>query len=131
MNQYEPISCRWWLVNLFTLAGFAIGIAGIYFQSNERVAAVMLFASLTIDGLDGKVARYLGVVSELGSNLDWHADVALAHIAVWRFNGELAPYASAFLVLAQSISRTSGTRVSGRTVVFVMSILMLMRRIWP
>lgn len=66
--------------NAITLAGYALGLW--WSVGGPTWAAV---ASILADELDGRLARAMNVTSELGSNLDWAADVALVPMTLLRF----------------------------------------------
>jgi CDP-diacylglycerol--serine O-phosphatidyltransferase len=65
------------LVNAFTLASLSLGLLAIFLamQSEIRFAAVCLVACVTFDGLDGALARRLGVSSPFGAQMDSLADM--------------------------------------------------------
>ena len=68
-----------WLPNAFTVIGFAIGVAGAALYPTS-IGLALLALSLSLDVLDGTIARALGATSELGALLDWWADVALGNL---------------------------------------------------
>ena len=57
--------------NLFTSANLAFGVLGITFSAtgNTFYAAICVLLSLVADGLDGRVARALGVAGPMGLSL--------------------------------------------------------------
>ena len=63
--------------NLFTSANLAFGVLGITFSAtgNTFYAAICVLLSLVADGLDGRVARALGVAGPMGRELDSLSDV--------------------------------------------------------
>jgi CDP-diacylglycerol--serine O-phosphatidyltransferase len=65
------------LVNACTLASLAMGLLAIFLamQGEVRVAAACLIACVTFDGLDGALARRLGVASPFGAQMDSLADM--------------------------------------------------------
>ncbi|HEY8343492.1 MAG TPA: CDP-diacylglycerol--serine O-phosphatidyltransferase [Calditerricola sp.] len=65
------------LPNLFTVANLFLGIISIVlaFQGQPEHAAVLVIVGMLLDGLDGRVARKLGVQSEFGKELDSLSDV--------------------------------------------------------
>ena len=93
-----------------TLAGLLCGLLGLYLMN-----PILLAMSLLADVLDGCLARWLDVVTEWGGELDWHADVGLAAIALWLVN----PWAMPLLVILQACACIARKRVSGRTAVFL------------
>jgi CDP-diacylglycerol--serine O-phosphatidyltransferase len=65
------------LVNACTLASLALGLLAIFLamQGEMRFAAVCLVACVAFDGLDGALARKLGVSSPFGAQMDSLADM--------------------------------------------------------
>ena len=63
--------------NLFTSANLAFGVIGITLAAsgNTFCAAICVLLSLVADGLDGRVARALGVAGPMGRELDSLSDV--------------------------------------------------------
>ncbi len=74
---------REWIPNLITMSSMASGFISLIFTLNsqfELAALAILFAGL-LDGLDGRVARLLGVTSPMGAELDSLADVVSFGVA--------------------------------------------------
>jgi CDP-diacylglycerol--serine O-phosphatidyltransferase len=65
------------LVNACTLSSLGLGLLAIFLamQSDVRLAAVCLVACVAFDGLDGALARRLGVASPFGAQMDSLADM--------------------------------------------------------
>lgn len=65
------------LVNSCTLASLALGLMAIFLAMHDdvRLAAVCLVACVAFDGLDGALARKLGVSSPFGAQMDSLADM--------------------------------------------------------
>ena len=65
------------LVNACTLASLALGLTAIFLamQGDVRLAAACLVACVGFDGLDGALARRLGVSSPFGAQMDSLADM--------------------------------------------------------
>ncbi|RKN44541.1 CDP-alcohol phosphatidyltransferase family protein [Micromonospora endolithica] len=65
------------LVNACTLASLMLGMLAIFLamQGEARVAALCLIACVAFDGLDGALARRLGVASPFGAQMDSLADM--------------------------------------------------------
>jgi CDP-diacylglycerol--serine O-phosphatidyltransferase len=65
------------LVNACTLASLSLGILAILLamRGEVRLAAVCLVACVVFDGLDGVLARRLGVTSPFGAQMDSLADM--------------------------------------------------------
>jgi CDP-diacylglycerol--serine O-phosphatidyltransferase len=74
---------RFALVNGCTLASLMLGMSAIFLslRGDHRAAAMCLVGSVTCDGLDGALARRLGVVSPFGAQLDSLADMCSFGIA--------------------------------------------------
>jgi CDP-diacylglycerol--serine O-phosphatidyltransferase len=68
---------RFALVNSCTLASLGLGLLAIFLamQSDVRWAAGCLVACVAFDGLDGALARKLGVASPFGAQMDSLADM--------------------------------------------------------
>ncbi|GAA0533939.1 hypothetical protein GCM10010172_13670 [Paractinoplanes ferrugineus] len=68
---------RFALVNSCTLASLALGLLAIFLamQGDIRPAAACLVACVAFDGLDGALARKLGVSSPFGAQMDSLADM--------------------------------------------------------
>ncbi|GAB3953523.1 CDP-alcohol phosphatidyltransferase family protein [Micromonospora vulcania] len=65
------------LVNACTLASLMLGMLAIFLamQGDVRTAALCLIACVGFDGLDGALARRLGVASPFGAQMDSLADM--------------------------------------------------------
>ncbi|NYH43363.1 CDP-diacylglycerol--serine O-phosphatidyltransferase [Micromonospora jinlongensis] len=65
------------LVNACTLASLMLGMLAIFLamQGEVRIAALCLIACVAFDGLDGALARRLGVASPFGAQMDSLADM--------------------------------------------------------
>ncbi|MFC4018169.1 CDP-alcohol phosphatidyltransferase family protein [Micromonospora sp. GCM10011542] len=65
------------LVNACTLASLMLGMLAIFLamQNDVRTAALCLIACVGFDGLDGALARRLGVASPFGAQMDSLADM--------------------------------------------------------
>jgi CDP-diacylglycerol--serine O-phosphatidyltransferase len=65
------------LVNACTLASLSLGLLAIFLamQAETRYAAACLVACVVFDGLDGALARKLGVSSPFGAQMDSLADM--------------------------------------------------------
>ncbi len=88
------------LVNACTLSSLLLGVTAILLamQGEVRAAATCLIACVTFDGLDGALARRLGVASPFGAQMDSLADMCSFGIAA-----PVVVYAS----LAGSVSQAS------------------------
>ncbi len=74
---------REWIPNLLTLGSLASGFVSLLLTLNsqfDQAALAILFAGM-LDGLDGRVARLLGVTSPMGVELDSLADVVSFGVA--------------------------------------------------
>ncbi|MBM0235337.1 CDP-alcohol phosphatidyltransferase family protein [Micromonospora sp. STR1_7] len=65
------------VVNACTLASLMLGMLAIFLamQGQVRIAALCLIACVVFDGLDGALARRLGVASPFGAQMDSLADM--------------------------------------------------------
>ncbi len=68
---------RFAVVNACTLASLGLGLTAIFLAMNGtiRPAAICLVACVAFDGLDGALARKLGVASPFGAQMDSLADM--------------------------------------------------------
>jgi CDP-diacylglycerol--serine O-phosphatidyltransferase len=69
---------RFALVNGCTVGSIVLGLSAIFLavsHGDVRVAAVCLIACVVFDGLDGALARKLGVASPFGAQMDSLADM--------------------------------------------------------
>jgi CDP-diacylglycerol--serine O-phosphatidyltransferase len=71
------------LVNACTLASLMLGMSAIFLsmRAELRLAALCLVGCVVFDGLDGALARRLGVVSPFGAQMDSMADMCSFGIA--------------------------------------------------
>ncbi|HET6533040.1 MAG TPA: CDP-alcohol phosphatidyltransferase family protein, partial [Actinoplanes sp.] len=71
------------LVNACTLASLGLGLTAIFLamHGDVRVAAACLVACVAFDGLDGALARRLGVSSPFGAQMDSLADMCAFGLA--------------------------------------------------
>jgi CDP-diacylglycerol--serine O-phosphatidyltransferase len=62
--------------NLLTLTALCAGLTSIRFalESRWETAVILIFVSIILDGMDGRVARLLGSTSKFGAELDSFAD---------------------------------------------------------
>jgi len=74
---------RFALVNACTLASLSLGLLAIFLamRGDVRSAAACLVACVVFDGLDGALARKLGVTSPFGAQMDSLADMCSFGIA--------------------------------------------------
>lgn len=74
---------RFLVTNTATLASLSLGVLAILLamRGDVRTAAVCLVACVVLDGLDGMLARRLGVASPFGSQMDSLADMCAFGIA--------------------------------------------------
>jgi CDP-diacylglycerol--serine O-phosphatidyltransferase len=68
---------RFAAVNACTLSSLVLGVFAIFqaMQGDARRAAILLIACVMFDGLDGALARRLGVASPFGAQMDSLADM--------------------------------------------------------
>jgi len=76
-EQSAARKLRFALVNGCTLASLSLGLLAIFLamQGDVRQAAACLVACVAFDGLDGALARKLGVASPFGAQMDSLADM--------------------------------------------------------
>jgi CDP-diacylglycerol--serine O-phosphatidyltransferase len=74
---------RFALVNACTLSSLFLGMSAIFLsiQGDVRIAALCLVGCVVFDGLDGALARKLGVASPFGAQMDSLADMCSFGIA--------------------------------------------------
>ncbi|WP_432995816.1 CDP-alcohol phosphatidyltransferase family protein [Dactylosporangium sp. CA-233914] len=92
---------RFALVNACTLSSLMLGLSAIFIAVNQgdvRVAASLLIACVIFDGLDGFLARRLGVASPFGAQMDSLADMCsfglAAPVVVYAWLNGSAPAAA-------------------------------------
>ncbi|OPJ60115.1 CDP-diacylglycerol--serine O-phosphatidyltransferase [Clostridium oryzae] len=68
---------------MFTLGNLAFGLLSIImsFQHNYRMASIFVLIAAFTDRYDGRIARYLGVSSDIGKELDSLADLVSFGVA--------------------------------------------------
>ncbi|MFJ6198475.1 CDP-alcohol phosphatidyltransferase family protein [Micromonospora sp. NPDC092111] len=94
------------LVNACTLASLVLGINAIFvaMAGQTRIAALLLIACVVFDGLDGALARKLGVASPFGAQMDSLADMCsfglAAPVVVYASLAGSAPTAAAAVAAA-------------------------------
>lgn len=99
-----------------TIAGLACGLVGLHLWPRP-LGLVLMAASLALDAADGWVARRLNAATTQGAELDWHVDVALAHLALVLVTGGPSWF-NGLLVTFQATMKTRGQRTSGRALAF-------------
>lgn len=109
--------------NTVTVFGLGLGLVSLSLYPS-RLGIILMGLSLICDICDGFLARKLKVESVFGTELDWHTDVALAHIAAYITIGIIG---NGILVLAQAIAHSTNLRTSGRGMVFVMGAIIAIR----
>ena len=74
---------RFTLVNACTMTSLGLGLAAIFLSmhGDVRWAALCLVGCVSLDGLDGALARRLGVASPFGAQLDSMADMCSFGVA--------------------------------------------------
>jgi CDP-diacylglycerol--serine O-phosphatidyltransferase len=89
---------RFALVNACTLSSLMLGLSAIFIAVNHgdvRLAAGLLIACVVFDGLDGFLARRLGVASPFGAQMDSLADMCsfglAAPVVVYAWLNDEAP----------------------------------------
>ncbi|MEU4693311.1 CDP-alcohol phosphatidyltransferase family protein [Actinoplanes sp. NPDC023714] len=94
------------LVNACTLASLALGLMAIFLamDGDVRIAAACLVACVAFDGLDGALARKLGVSSPFGAQMDSLADMCsfglAAPVVVYASLADSVPPAAAAVACA-------------------------------
>ncbi len=81
--------------NLITIAGLCFGISAVRYALDEKfqIAAALIILAAMMDGLDGRVARYLNSVTEFGAQIDSLADIVSFGVApsvviyLWSLHG--------------------------------------------
>jgi CDP-diacylglycerol--serine O-phosphatidyltransferase len=75
-----------WIPNLLTLGNLTCGFVSVIFASAGTpegyiIAAALILLAALLDGVDGQVARWLGVDSQIGKELDSLADCVAFGVA--------------------------------------------------
>jgi CDP-diacylglycerol---serine O-phosphatidyltransferase len=131
------------LVNSCTLASLGLGLLAIFLamHGDVRLAATCLVACVAFDGLDGALARKLGVASPFGAQMDSLADMCsfglAAPVVVYASLAHSVPTAAAAVAcmlvagcaairLARfNVSPTNGTFFSGVPTTMAAAVLAL------
>jgi len=76
-------SLRRWLPSLVTFTGLVCAFSAVLLAMHEELSAAgaCILAGYVLDGLDGAVARWLGVTSAFGLQLDSLADIVTFGVA--------------------------------------------------
>lgn len=98
-NKPSPVN----LPNAITLGGYGLGFWWI--AGGPSWAAIV---SILADEIDGAVARKLDQTSEVGRELDWGADVALASLTLLRLGAPA--WAAALALGGQAVLHAEGSR---------------------
>lgn len=71
------------LPSIFTLGNLVFGLIAIYLiiEGEPTTGAAFIIVGMLLDGLDGRIARYLGVSSEFGKELDSLSDMVTFGVA--------------------------------------------------
>ena len=74
---------RAWVPSLFTSLNLVFGMLSIFstFEGRYNSAAIFIILALVADGLDGRVARAMGVSSDFGKELDSLCDLGSFGVA--------------------------------------------------
>ncbi len=69
--------------NAMTALNLVLGMFAIFSMLNDSfiTASILIFSALVVDGLDGRVARFYGVSSEFGKELDSLCDLVSFGVA--------------------------------------------------
>lgn len=75
-RRFRPIPLRLLIPNLVTLAALAAGLTAVRYAIEGRLdyAALGIIIAAVLDGIDGRIARYLKGTSRFGAELDSLAD---------------------------------------------------------
>lgn len=86
MTSKKPlnrISLDKMIPNLITIAGLCLGISAVRYALDGKfqIAAALIILAAMMDGIDGRVARYLNSVTEFGAQMDSLADIVSFGVA--------------------------------------------------
>jgi len=75
-RRFRPVPLRLLIPNIVTLAALAAGLTAVRFAIEGRMehAALAIIGAAVLDGLDGRIARFLKGTSRFGAELDSLAD---------------------------------------------------------
>ncbi len=91
--------------NIITLSNLIFGITSLWYtmEGMYKEAAIAILLAMVLDGLDGRLARYLQVSSDFGKELDSLADLVSFGVAPALLAYGSLLYAYGFLGLTVSI----------------------------
>jgi len=99
--------------SFFTIGNLFMGMIAIIlaFEGETEYAAIMIIISMLLDGLDGRVARYLNVQSDFGKELDSLSDVIsfgvapalIMYVAVLQYFGTIGLFVTALFPIAGAL----------------------------
>lgn len=99
--------------SFFTVGNLFMGIIAIIlaFEGKTEYAAILIIISMFLDGLDGRVARYLNVQSDFGKELDSLSDVIsfgvapalIMYVAVLQYYGAIGLIITALFPIAGAL----------------------------
>jgi CDP-diacylglycerol---serine O-phosphatidyltransferase len=75
-RRFRPVPLRLLIPNVVTLAALAAGLTAVRFAIEDKLAyaALAIILAAVLDGLDGRIARFLKGTSRFGAELDSLAD---------------------------------------------------------
>lgn len=96
-KKNTDLTLKRFIPNIITLSALCVGLTSIKFALSSQLnfAVLCLLFSALLDGTDGRVARYMGVTSHFGAELDSLADFV---------NFGVSPALIAYIVSLQNIS---------------------------
>ncbi|MEM7071398.1 MAG: CDP-alcohol phosphatidyltransferase family protein, partial [Pseudomonadota bacterium] len=83
MRRLQGFSLGQIIPHCITLASASIALTGVQFALSERfyLAVLAILVAGILDGLDGRMARFLNVESDFGSQLDSLADFVASGVS--------------------------------------------------
>ena len=112
-KKTQDITLKRFIPNMITISALCVGLTAIKFSLSGKLefAILCLLFSAVLDATDGRLARYIGVTSNFGAELDSLADFVnfgvspaiISYIVSLRFIGELGWGIALFFIICSGL----------------------------
>jgi len=112
-KKNTDLTLKRFIPNIITLSALCVGLTSIKFALSMQLnfAVLCLLVSALLDGTDGRVARYMGVTSHFGAELDSLADfvnfgvspAVIAYVVSLKEIGEIGWGISLFFIVCSGL----------------------------